>query len=132
MILRFRAWDKIDKEMIDVGKLILNGEQYSELDAVWGHNPYYEDIWISPKGKDNVLPIQEIEFMQYTGLKDKNGVEIYEGDVVKLNVPTYKTFTIVIYTLYEAFVLGKNVETSDYIEILGNIYENPELLEEQE
>ena len=76
----------------------------------------------------------EIELMQYTGLKDKNNKEIYEGDIITLHNGKYK----VIFNTEEArFVLRDDEfemnipftnNNNERMEIVGNIYENPELL----
>ncbi|TDV88485.1 putative phage protein (TIGR01671 family) [Leuconostoc mesenteroides] len=81
---------------------------------------------------------------QYTGLKDKNGVEIYAGDIVKLYAEVYDTFGFEI-TKKEtgkivfnsgAFFISTDTENDpiyayeDDFEVIGNIHENPELLEE--
>lgn|SRR5699024_1152058 len=103
-----------------------NGGRIVKVDTIWWADG--EINWVdTPKNYDFS---EDFILMQYTGLKDKYGVEIYEGDIVKLTVPTYKTSTKVIHTLYDAFVLESNVESNDYIEILGNIHNNPELLED--
>lgn len=87
-------------------------------------------------------------FMQYTGLKDRHGVEIYEGDVLRLNNPEGEMFfngtafvewkewgfrfNPITYTqpenemFYDSTMFWHDQE--DY-EVIGNIYENPELLE---
>lgn len=67
-----------------------------------------------------------LEFMQYTGLKGRKGVEIYEGDIV---IPRYNGFKafVVKYENGKFNVAGFDV---DNVEVLGNIFENPNLLEQ--
>jgi uncharacterized phage protein (TIGR01671 family) len=82
---------------------------------------------------------------QYTGIKDKNGKEIYEGDVVlypnkTCDNSTYKDTYFVIYTapLFKLKTIkshiwkeGAEIYLNDNVEVIGNIYENPELLKQE-
>ena len=96
--------------------------------------------WLVPLGDD----IDHI-LMQYTGLKDKQGKEIYEGDVIRVRRPMIKGQRIVEFNL-GSFVMQRKVSTShepfdsntegpcaqyNDIEVIGNIYENPELIKER-
>ena len=70
--------------------------------------------------------------MQYTGLKDKNGVEIYEGDIVQHHDHLEAVYGIVSWDEEEAAFtpgVGLMSENKSWLEVIGNIYENPELLE---
>ena len=123
MIPKFRAWLKNDKEMIDVDEIHwVNGE----LDIIGDYITF-------------VRKADEIELMQSTGLKDKNGKEIFEGDIVdykgrKAVVKWHGSYASFIYRfvdeLHKRNEEWKPLYLSYYhFEIIGNIYENPELLE---
>ena len=119
--IKFRAYDKKDNEMF-----------YSNM---------YQDKTSMIFGLSNFLKeCSDIEdtLMQYTGLKDKNGVEIYEGDIVrttsneltgkwkhKIYKIEFKEINCVAGAKYMGFDFQFNV---DEVEIIGNIYENKELL----
>lgn len=100
-------------------------------------------------------PCNRLKIMQYTGLKDKNGKEIYEGDIAKVIDRTYtdcskskissidKLFGVICFEDY-SFCLkcvgGDNdgwkrlfvwLDENAEFEVIGNIYENPELLQQQ-
>jgi len=74
--------------------------------------------------------------MQYTGVKDKNNKEIYEGDIVKYNdkltgviVWKYIGFVLELFNKKKStIILWYDIDNRDNIEVLGNIYENPELV----
>lgn len=120
---KFRAWDKSQNKMYQVR----------------GINFDNEDLWL----KINETQIMganlfEVELMQYTGLKDKNGKEIFEGDILlylrkSKRIVSYKNGAFIRYygnyneyLLYDSFI--EDGYLTDY-EVIGNIYENPELLE---
>lgn len=72
-------------------------------------------------------------WLQYTGLKDKNGVEIYEGDIIFQDSEGYRTVGIVNMSSDLRWCVGSHYIPcqpfyNKYREIKGNIYENPELL----
>lgn len=93
-------------------------------------------------GDSNFFPLDEVVLMQSTGLKDKNGVEIFEGDIV---VNQYGNVGYVAYLQQEAgFVVvlkksdyrlghrntGESYDVTTNHEVIGNIHSNPELLEQ--
>ena len=95
---------------------------------------YYE------KGFHAGIPFEQIELMQYTGLKDKNGKEIYESDIVKAEAFSPNLYQIVFldgsFVAFTPFATVIEItcfysSTGCELEVIGNIYENPELLEVQ-
>lgn len=116
--IKFRAWDKLNKEMFNVEFIDFQKKQV------------YRDV-ISYRKFD------DIELMQYTGLKDKNNKEIYEGDIIVLRGSKYK---VIFKTEGARFVLRNDEfeleitfinNNNERLEIIGNIYENPELMEDE-
>lgn len=113
--IKFRAWFEKFKEMYTVKMVDLQRE-------------------IAYFDKYNYRSFYDIDLMQYTGLKDKNNKEIYEGDIVILHNGKYK----VIFNTEEArFVLRNDKfemnipftnNNNERMEVLGNVYENLELL----
>ena len=86
--------------------------------------------------KDTMRMIDQVELMQYTGLKDKNGTKIFEGDIVNmLNITDYpmqikwnkKWARFIFYNLVDKTEMNLFTEQC---EVIGNIYDNPELIKE--
>ena len=123
--IKFRAWDKETKAYVG--------------DTQLGFSLY--EIALSPF--EHVDKIKEIEFEQYTGFTDKNGKEIYEGDILGgIFEGCYIgwcdiTKSFELFNCYEHYcmacdgdILWCELSDSDIdLEVIGNVHENPELLE---
>lgn len=121
---RYRVFDNDDKKMHDV--IFLNYENNSVE-------------WYNDKNKKRAAFIEEIPTVQCTGLKDKNGKLIYEKDIIKCSYCNEAAIGVVEWDSESMqFVLKVKEDFYSFIpktilnkiEILGSIYENPELLEE--
>lgn len=125
--IKFRAWDLFRKKMC-------YGNNYALL-----FNSSEVVEW-----KCQINFIGQLVPMQYTGLKDKNGKEIYEGDVVQESLwidgnfitNCIKVFTVIYQGVsfqYQPIVKSNHTVNpiGTTVEIIGNIYENPELLNKE-
>ena len=135
--IKFRAWDKRSKEMLDLTGYKMVGKNNIQLF-------YYDEDGCRTTC---TTLLENIELIQYVGLKDKNGVEIYEGDIVKIKHFKSNYMGKVIFNkktcgfeIWYNSVVGAYGEKATHklnfaadieIEIIGNIYESPELLEVQ-
>lgn len=121
--IKFRAWDEDDKVLRSWEELILDKE---DGDDYWMVG-YKENKVVTSYNHKQIL-------MQYTGNTDKNGKEIYEDDLVaEEHGRIYRVVFKGDCWRCEPISRGsKNRWLSDYLKIIGNIYENPELLERSE
>lgn len=125
MIPRYRAWDKLNNEMYVVEQINFNRGEFESIG--------YGITFL--RGAD------EVKLMQSTGLCDQEGTEVFEGDILHHQIQTEYTF-IVKYDkdkgrwygdgLSRTYRIDITKEFLPYYKVIGNIYENPELLEEKE
>lgn len=120
--IKFRAWDRHNKKMIEG----IGTTPTSDLDVAY---------MIDECGEPN-YGINASQIMQYTGIKDKNGVEIYEGDIIK-GPFDFGPFGVkervaeVYFNPHSGYQWHYWMDLSEN-EVIGNIYENPELIENED
>lgn len=123
--IKFRAWVK--------GHMAYSSSVF-EMMFQDGHYFYHGGESHAPKAED-------VAIMQYTGLKDCNGVEIYEGDIIEVedyynNSEKSGIFAVSWYDRHSGWRFNTCVAFHDFYiseyKVIGNIYENPELLEDAE
>lgn len=140
--LKFRVWDNLEKDYLNEEDIAIDNlgnififERYDNNDS---------DLWYTRLLPDLDNKRHVIE--QYTGLKDKNGRDIYEGDIVKY-YPRHNGVPYRVYWANESakFLIGRkgvvgqelssvmyNLDTGRILlEVIGNVHKNPELLEEE-
>ena len=122
--LKFRVWDTHRKTIYPAQEIRFKN---NELLAVW--RTHGERCLV-----EGAVPI-----MQYIGAKDKNGIEIYEGDVIRENARRNKVDYVIRWSaaacgfVAEPLIVGRiypnlNQGTMVHYEVIGNIYESPELV----
>lgn len=122
--IKFRAWHKDLKKMFKIGQITLEK-------GTWNFEPNDRDfIGMS-------IPYQpSFVLMQYTGLHDKNGKEIYEGDIVKITgskeidigkvIYEYDGFTVDVMNMDRFY--GRVHLLEKFTEVIGNVFENGDIL----
>lgn len=143
--LKFRVWDKDNNEFVRLDEETFIAIDDEKVQVITGNENYGDEY-------------ENVEVMQYTGLKDKNDKEIYEGDVIQFTwdsdscwgkAGTYIGFVKFDGGVFEIVYIGKvrekrfreNMECYDNIksfmdwsqevQVIGNIYERPELLQQE-
>lgn len=132
--IKFRAWDKKLEDYVDV--FVIDFENRS---AICEHSEF---------GISNPVDLDNLILEQFTGLKDRNGKDIYEGDILAwhsniyrkqdwIGLVKYRGAGFVVQESSRSFSTPDWLETAcnkdaNIIEVIGNIHENPELLEDEE
>lgn len=126
MIPKFRAWHN------ELGRMM-------SIKNMWFQDSCLEELELNDSVMNDYITTypDEIKLMQSTGLLDKNGREIFEGDIVKMAKDVYSDLTY--YEIVRHRGGGYRLESNQHgcelwlrhtnCEVIGNIYENPELLE---
>jgi len=130
--IKFRAWvydeEKEEDKMVNVIGIFFKGNSFIPHRVIIDDE---EKIWL----------LQNSELMQFTGLKDSKGKEIYEGDIIKHEFGLSKKSLIGIVRYNKEFARFQVESSSDFAgliltttlkteEVIGNEFENPELLKE--
>jgi len=131
--IKFRAWDKWNSKMANVVEIrwVRNGDEIKKAIV-------QIDV---DQDTNKAIMLKDLELMQFTGLKDKNGKEIYEGDVIQWEEQEDWSTNVYKKTAEVKFVDGAFRTHTEFTsnennlgivatwgEVIGNIYENPELL----
>ena len=123
--IKFRFWDKSRKKFTDYGAIHIDGNLMARSATFGGLYDFADE-----EMEESII------IQQYTGLKDRNGVEIYEGDVITQDGYTQHVQWSDMGAWW-ALVNIPNVHSGNHLsaldfdecEVIGNIYKNPELLE---
>ena len=127
---KFKAWDIKNKKMLDVSSIVFYDDEDSEKD-LGGYVTF--DLMGQPDLEFN----KQCILIPYTGFKDKNQKKIYEGNIVKSNnefkhkwVVEFRNGSFLCKCIHSprAFQSLYRRSKSKSLEIIGNIYENPEML----
>lgn len=122
--IKFRIWDIENKEMLKVQELDFEPTFYGGR------------IAIRPDQYNDYFDTEDMILMQYTGLHDKNGKEIYEGDIIEITRQCIWENGVVIFLngcfftkVNETLLPLHESEINNFkLKVIGNIYDNPELL----
>ena len=119
--IKFRVWDNERNAMFNSKSVDI--DFFEGKIEITSDTIRYDEVYTDE--------IKDFELMQYVGCKDKNNKEIYEGDIVK----TKEHIGQIIYSKGMFFIDVKEdfylpiYNVSEFMEVIGNIYENPDLLD---
>lgn len=152
MQIKIKAWQKLHKKMVDVTEMRFDGSGKIKSISTYRENQCPRSITYSDINEDFRLERDGescLELLRYTNIKDKNDREIYDGDTIKFTERTIngRTFTHVCQVFqsengawrvegYPDFKTEHKTRRELYsvrhfCEVIGNKYENPELLKEE-
>lgn len=117
--IKFRAWDKETKLMRYLGK-----DTHDSMTFMPSGEMHYYNLQNGSGG-------DEYELMQFTGLKDKNGKDIFEGDIIHAESKDGENVNydeVVEFKGGAYYPVCEVPEKENWFEVIGNIYENPNLL----
>jgi hypothetical protein len=136
---KFRAWDKATNRMLETGFHILG--EVTCFDIIT------QKLMEEPLGKTTLERIGDVIIMQWTGFKDDKGIDIYEGDIIKVFSSSVKYYEVFFKNgtfrlryqldsgefydwgpLFRLFEIATEKDIQTTIEVIGKIYSNPELL----
>ena len=110
VVPKFRVWDAVKKAMSEVQAIVYTEEKVYPI--------YFKEI-------RRYIPFSEAVLMQSTGLVDKNGQEIFEGDVLRM-----RSGELLQVKLHRGMFTPVCFYVSSVFDLAGNVFENPELLED--
>lgn len=128
---KFRAWHKKEKKMYKVfGITYVEHNIADDGDGIideWDTIKGDLTIQLDYAGTVKICSENEVDLLQFTGLKDRKGREIYEGDIVEYNHKNETVWRQVIKWKKTSIYTGYGLAKPEKYEVIGNIFENPEI-----
>ena len=132
--IKFRAWLKDAKEIIEVEDIQFKDDKKYQIDNIKLQPKKNQSLIINTKSARRTE--DKIELMEYIGMEDDNGKEIYEGDIVKVKsgmaYDNYSLIGVITFSCGSFYINDKPiyelVNDNCSFNVIGNIFENSELL----